>query len=373
MKNKLTDKIKKHLAACIAIALIIISGGVSYATLNSQQADHGINPINGYDPMKLQVLKTGNDYTLNKQQENDYILQKKENEKNAKKDPTTKPVTPNIPGALHYPGIGSTSMKKPLVTTNFKDSKDEKKTWEKGDSLKFYVTAREYPYGTKNVLVEKNFKVTLNGKEVQSTGGSDEKPFYTITLDKGTNKVEITATDSKKRTTTVKYEVNAERKKVGTATILVEADSSSLGFSKKYNSVTVYDDSTVQNLIEDTIGSSKVKFTDGSLVSVTGTLAETYSKELENNWGSIEDLMKSVYIEKYPDDPAVENTEQYNAWKNSVIAAAKAKMGDCSPFGSDGENPTSYSIWTVDGSGEGEALNGATITLTFTLYSGLTN
>lgn len=379
VKLKMPDKkptiknrfLQKNLLSLIVIAVLAIGTGTAYGTLSSQDADRGNDPVNGVNQDRYQVLISGKGYKLSKKQEKDYKLQKKQNEANVNKAAQD---NPNVirsssgsrifrSGSSSYRYRGSTykPSKIPKLSTDILKRKKEKSTWKAGDKLSFIVTALAYPYGTKNAIPSDSIKVTINGKAVSCNNSDDGDNYYTVVLEEGTNKINISATDKKTKKTSklgpfVINKVSGNNGSGGSTDPTHGTDPSAtemevdidLGFGSvvlKSKPVAISSSTTAKDILSNTDG-----------IKMNGNDIEYIEFDAIPN-----DVDKDIR-ERYKEEKGIEVIveEDYNAWlvEKHVKVGDKYRLGEDCPFDS--------TKWNYDQNQSGEDLKSG-ITLTFTL------
>ena len=197
VKLKMPDKrptiknrfLKKNLLSLIVVAVLAIGTGTAYGTLSSQDADRGNDPVNGVNKDRYQVLISGKGYKLSKKQEKDHKLQKKQNEANVNKamqndsrvirSSNGSRIFRSGSSSYRYSSSSVKTSKNPRVTTNISDQIDGLPSNVKsGEKLKFRVRAYAYPYGSKNVILSDNIKVTVVGGKDAKVYKEDKKKGY---------------------------------------------------------------------------------------------------------------------------------------------------------------------------------------------------
>ena len=199
--------LKRHLLSLIVVAVLAAGTGTVYGTLSSHVADKGHDPVNGINKDRYQVLVSGDGYKLSKKQEKDYKLQKKQNKinaTNAARNPNTlRPFSGSrvfrsgSSSHFRYRGHSFKTSKAPRITSDVSSEISKLEKPVAGDTFKIRVTARAYPFRTKNAISSDNIKVSVVGGSAtlyKSDGGSH---YYKIELGEGKNKITITATDKK--------------------------------------------------------------------------------------------------------------------------------------------------------------------------------
>ena len=149
--------LKKNLVTLIAIAVLLVGTGTAYGTLATRDVDRGDDPVSGVNEDRYQVLVSGEGYTLTKQQERNYKLQKKQNEVNAARaaqnaqDPTTIRTSNGMRTyrtsnyRYRYNRSSSyTSTGTIYLSSNLYSQLKTRTNWKAGDEVKFYVTAYTY-------------------------------------------------------------------------------------------------------------------------------------------------------------------------------------------------------------------------------------
>ena len=228
-KNKIKIKkiAKTHIAAIIAIAVIVAGAGTVYGTLSSQVVDYGTDPVSGENSAKTQVLIQGQGYSLEDAQKNQYDLPQKLEKKTDGN--TLKRYTPRRPNSTvrphrykHTSGRGGKSgSNAPTIKTNLKNQ-----TVTAGKEVSFWVEGKTY---SKLSIRSKYFDVKMGSKELKGTG-SDTHYTYSVAVPEGKNTIKITVTDNlRKKSTSKSYVVTGKKKEEVKETYVVTATISTPG------------------------------------------------------------------------------------------------------------------------------------------------
>ena len=265
------DIIHKYRVPVILVAVVLIFTAVA-CYLIAQEEDHGRNPIDGINENRSYIPVTGQDYSLNYEQENAYLEEEQQRaeaiEEKIQQQPdrtdsqdNSEPQDENNlskdQGGNHSGGQGSGSADEgggngtgggsgagegedgeniggdqdisrlPVIICSLTDGQTID-----GAFLSFTVRATSY----KNVqLGAFDISVTVNGSKIYSSGNQDGTVSYRTSqsLRDGQNEVTIQATDDEGYTATKTYTVvvnsDQQQKEGGTMRVTLRADVLSLG------------------------------------------------------------------------------------------------------------------------------------------------
>jgi len=265
------DIIHKYRVPVILAAVVLIFTAVA-CYLIAQEEDHGRNPIDGINENRSYIPVTGQDYSLNYEQENAYLEEEQQRaeaiEEKIQQQPdrtdsqdNSEPQDENNlskdQGGNHSGGQGSGSADEgggngtgggsgagegedgeniggdqdisrlPVIICSLTDGQTID-----GAFLSFTVRATSY----KNVqLGAFDISVTVNGSKIYSSGNQDGTVSYRTSqsLRDGQNEVTIQATDDEGYTATKTYTVvvnsDQQQKEGGTMRVTLRADVLSLG------------------------------------------------------------------------------------------------------------------------------------------------
>ena len=396
VKLKMPDKrptiknrfLKKNLLSLIVVAVLAIGTGTAYGTLSSQDADRGNDPVNGVNKDRYQVLISGKGYKLSKKQEKDYKLQKKQNEANVNKamqndsrvirSSNGSRIFRSGSSSYRYSSSSVKTSKNPRVTTNISDQIDGLPSNVKsGEKLKFRVRAYAYPYGSKNVILSDNIKVTVVGGKDAKVYKEDKKKgyvYYEVELGEGTNKISISVTDKKNKKTAKLGPYKIDKVGPGSSSsggttdpsqntgeqdlnlpVTVSVDLSDFGVDGISFSGTIKDkDTTAYDVLKNI---SDIKFSGDDIQYITGDMKNFTLDGFDS--GELQRIFKKENSVSDPIDEA-----DYADWLSTIENDVKegGKIGtDCPKF------KKGKSKWTYDKTKKGEDLADG-IELTLTLY-----
>ena len=256
------DIIHKYRVPVILAAVVLIFTAVA-CYLTAQEEDHGRNPIDGINENRSYIPVTGQDYSLNYEQENAYLeeeqqraeaieekVQQQTDRETAQESSDAHDETGpgdeggespdedggNNTGGSTGAGEGENGentggdqdiSRLPVIICSLTDGQTID-----GAFLSFTVRATSY----KNVqLGAFDISVTVNGSKIYSSGNQDGTVSYRTSqsLRDGQNEVTIQATDDEGYTATKTYTVvvnsDQQQKEGGTMRVTLRADVLSLG------------------------------------------------------------------------------------------------------------------------------------------------
>lgn len=256
------DIIHKYRVPVILAAVVLIFTAVA-CYLTAQEEDHGRNPIDGINENRSYIPVTGQDYSLNYEQENAYLeeeqrraeaieekIQQQTDRETAQESSDAHDETGpgdeggespdedggNNTGGSTGAGEGENGentggdqdiSRLPVIICSLTDGQTID-----GAFLSFTVRATSY----KNVqLGAFDISVTVNGSKIYSSGNQDGTVSYRTSqsLRDGQNEVTIQATDDEGYTATKTYTVvvnsDQQQKEGGTMRVTLRADVLSLG------------------------------------------------------------------------------------------------------------------------------------------------
>lgn len=344
--------LKRHLLSLIVVAVLAAGTGTVYGTLSSHAADKGHDPVNGINKDRYQVLVSGDGYKLSKKQEKDYKLQKKQNKinaENAARNPNTlRPFSGSrvfrsgSSSHFRYRGHSFKTSKAPRITSDVSSEISKLEKPVAGDTFKIRVSARAYPFRTKNSIDSDDIKVSVVGGSAtlyKSDGGNH---YYKIELGEGTNKITITATDkkTKKKATLGPYTVKVSAGNSGgsntdpsqntdpseSETPVTKEVSVTVNYgSDGSNSLSKEVDETIT--VREALSQMGVTVNSDTIEFVPGSFSiSSFDDELE-------DIYKEEKADELNEDGSIDSAK-YDAWKEDIKDKIKDGMGKDHPFSS---------------------------------------
>lgn len=347
-------------ALALAAAAVLLLGTVTvYGNLHAQMADMGTDPVNGTDYERQQVLVSGEGYKLDKEQKQQYALEKQK-EKPKKEDDLEfgggRRLSPFTGGF----GAGTFSIYRPTMevkNSQFTPFNPNRPKPEANDELEFNVVGKTY---NKSAIDPKYYTVKYNKKTISpikieeieeqvtsiATGTTKKetktktyyRAYYKITVVKGAKNLEITVKDPKKKETAKgTYVVNGSKERPSINEIAIKIDVDNVSSDTINESIKSKEGDTVLTLLE------KIEKDYGCSVTVS-------SKKIQSIKGiKVHPMARQMYSELYGDkyvDPAK------GSLKNDAIAKG--------------------SKWVIYANGEAVNVNtkltpGMTITIVFEL------
>lgn len=256
------DIIHKYRVPVILAAVVLIFTAVA-CYLIAQEEDHGRNPIDGINENRSYIPVTGQDYSLNYEQENAYLEEEQQRAEAIEEkiqQQTDRETAQESSDAHDETGPGDEGGESPDEdggnntggSTGAGEGENGENTGGdqdisrlpvivcsltegqivEGNFLSFTVRATSY----KNVqLGAFDISVTVNGSKIYSSGNQDGTVSYRTSqsLRDGQNEVTIQATDDEGYTATKTYTVvvnsDQQQKEGGTMRVTLRADVLSLG------------------------------------------------------------------------------------------------------------------------------------------------
>lgn len=266
------ERLKKNKISIMVIAAIIVAFAALSAVVAAWDEDVGDNPIIGVNEARSQLLMSGQGYSLNDKQEEEYQEKQEQLKEHIKEELTDETSaksrmeqsiaqakeqassqnngnsegiesdqsTDDSAGGENLPGTGENDgqepsnpggeeiSKNPTIVTSLSDGQHVS-----GNALTFTVKATSY----KNVYLDSfDVQVYLNGQRMYSSG-TDGRGVISYRADgllvDGINEITIKATDQEGNATTltkrIDVDINGARPVAGTVKLTVEAPSIGLG------------------------------------------------------------------------------------------------------------------------------------------------
>lgn len=343
----ITRKLKENRIALIISAILVILFLFSFLFLKSQAASIPPNPLDDFNNKKSEVLVTGKDYKINKEQHqnhNDHIKKFKkikEKEEEEKSKSRKKRLTnhesenTNSSGDIDT-GNGDTNnnpnpnddytdqdqnpenenkdknndsekpdeSKLPTIKTNLTDGK----TYN-GSFKKIEVTATDY---TDKYISAFSLHTEGNGEVLKSTSDNGKKVTYRLDFIDGSNEVSIKATDRFGESKIVKYTIysdkNEEQEKIGIATFSLEASTVGLGNLIGPKKIDLYDGEQLSYIIDRVLTENGYSYSHGGTLKNGFYLTKVSKNGITNGWKIPEDLLKKLDDNGIEEGPIHENS-----------------------------------------------------------------
>ncbi len=298
-------KSKKTIAlACFIVVIgLILSAGVLIGKGYAQEE----NPHKTLNDDRSLVYVTGDNYSLDKEKEQEYLEREKQKQENFQKEPeetsiyehlfenTQKPSkkpaeqsnsggTPggsgNNPGE-HAGGEGE-KTKQPVIICSLTNNQQVS-----GEYITFTVEAKDYK---NNHLNSYYLTVTLNGNKLISSGTTNNVITYRNSdpLNEGINEITIKAVDEEGNTAVKTYIINAntqgEREEGGVVSIRIEAETLGLGTLAQNNSMPFYEGESVAFVVDRFLKESGIPYDHSGTFTSSFYLKRIYMPGITNGY-----------------------------------------------------------------------------------------
>lgn len=380
-------KWNKHKYEISVLVILIALFAFSAIFLNAQEVKASDTDVSGLDKTRSQVLVTGQDYKIDKDQEEirdkeqrDFEkaqTEKEDNELNSQNrrmaqgengdDPTNGGKTPGSDEGTENgdnkedpaePEKEDTTL--PTIKTDLKQNQKVSGTYKS-----FYVKATDYKG---QYISAYNLDVDVNGEKQSSTSDNGSKVTYRADLNDGANTITIKATDNYGKSKTVTYRIygdsSGSSEEEGTITFSVEATTLGLGHIVAPQKTTVYSGEQVSYFFDRIMKDKGLGYTnDGSLKN--GFYLKRVNKSGVTNGYKVPDKLMSKLAEvgfdtlgEYQQDSLGENDFTKGAGWMCQINGEYQSVGLSSYMPKDGDEIRfRFTLWYGYDIGDGKGSN----------------
>lgn len=326
------ERLKKNKISLMVLAAVIVAFAALSAIVAAWDEDVGDNPIVGINEARSQLLMSGQGYSLNDKQEEEYREKQEQLREHIKEELTDETSaksriersvaqakddalsqdngsgegvesgegvgnngdTENNGGGDQLPGTGENeggepttpggeeTSKNPTIITSLTDGQQVS-----GNALTFTVKAVSY----KNVTLDSfDVQVYLNGQRMYSSG-TDGRGLISYRADgllnNGSNEISITATDEEGHTSTlikqIDVDINGERPIEGTISFSLEAPSLGLGTLHSVNAE-IYQGESTASFVDRVLRNAGFTIEHGGTTSYGYYLKRLSKNGLTSGW-----------------------------------------------------------------------------------------
>lgn len=321
---KFIQFLKSNKAIAVAVAIILIGLILSAGILASRGYAEEKNPPESINDERSLVYVTGEKYSLDEQQEQEYLEKEKQREEKIQEKPEETSIyehlfantqshdkntsSNNKPGGKpggngdnkgEHAGGNGEKTKEPVIICSLTNNEQVS-----GEYITFTVEARDYK---NNPLNSFYLNVTLNGKKLYSSGTNNNVVTYRNSdpLNDGVNEVTVKAVDEEGNTAIKTYILNAntegDRKEGGTVSIRMEAETLGLGTIAVNNAMPFYEGESVAFVVDRFLKENGIQYDHTGSLTSAFYLSRIYGQGITNGYNIPPKLKQKLEEENVSD------------------------------------------------------------------------